>query len=285
MLSRMGHCSSYDDVEVTVTSIANDIIAKSDIFGIVLTSNISTGVFVQVAGDNNDIHEDTHDGKRTTHVTTLVLFQRGQFGPAPNPNVYADQTQRQLSIASMDLCQAIIQYNVHRKRPALTCFSGSTTYEWFKYNERLHSEACMMDLAWTLVRMTPLKVFDVALFPSQKQTVAGWSGFYAVVHSCVPVQTNIGYCPMINGSPTEFSTVYTVNNNVQSMMALLGHNESVIMFDIATYVKAKQIQWRQRHEFESMVIQMGGFHISMNYLAVLGKKYQSSGIEDFLIES
>ena len=35
MLSRMGHFSSYDDVEAMDTSIANEIIAKSDIFGIV----------------------------------------------------------------------------------------------------------------------------------------------------------------------------------------------------------------------------------------------------------
>ena len=37
--------------------------------------------------------------------------------------------------------------------------------------------------------------------------------------------------------------------------------------------------------FEGMVICMGGFHVAMNYLAVLGKKYQMSGIEDLLIES
>ena len=46
MLGRMGNFSSYDDVEAMDTSIANEIIAKSDIFGIVLPSNISTGVFV-----------------------------------------------------------------------------------------------------------------------------------------------------------------------------------------------------------------------------------------------
>ena len=141
----------------------------------------------------------------------------------------------------------------------------------------------MVDLAWTLVKMTQLKLFEVDLFPSEKQTVPGWSGFNTVVHSCVLVQTNIGYCPMIDGSPTEFSTVYTVMKNVQSMMALLGQNDSVITFDLAIYVKAKEIQWRQRQEFESMVIRMGGFHIVMNCLAVLGTKYQSSGIEDLLI--
>ena len=67
MLSRKGHCSSSDDVEAMDTSIANEIIAKSDIFVVVLPSNISTGVFVQVAGDNNDINEDTLNGKAPQH--------------------------------------------------------------------------------------------------------------------------------------------------------------------------------------------------------------------------
>ena len=83
-----------------------------------------------------------------------------------------------------------------------------------------------MDLTWALVRMPPLKLFGVVVFPSEKKTVPGWSGFNAVVHSCVPVLTNIGYCPMIHGSPTEFWSrssimhctfflnVYTVLNTV-----------------------------------------------------------------------
>ena len=83
MLSRMGQCSSYDDVEAMDTSITNATIAKSDIFGVVLPSNISICLFVQVAGDKNDKNEDTLlDGMRTTQATTLILFQRGQFGPA-----------------------------------------------------------------------------------------------------------------------------------------------------------------------------------------------------------
>ena len=61
-----------------------------------------------------------------------------------------------------------------------------------------------------------------------RQTVSEWSGSNAVVHSCVPVQTNIRYLIVIDGSPTEFSTVYTVMKNVQSMMTLVGQNYSVI---------------------------------------------------------
>ena len=285
MLSRMGHCDSYDDVEATDTSLAQEILAKSDIFGTVLPSNISPGVFVQVAADNNDMTEETLDGKRTTHATTVVLYQRGHFGPVPEPRVYSDQTKRKRTLESTGMCQSIREYSAYGKRPAVTSFSGKIQAEWFKCSESLHSAACKMDLAWALIRMTPMKLFEVELFATEKQKVPSWSGFNAVVHSCVPVRTNIGYCPMIDGSPTEFSTVYTVMKNVQSMMASLGQNDSVITFDLAIYVKAKEIQWRLQEEFEDMVIRIGGFHIATNYLAVLGKKYQMSGIEDLLIES
>ena len=56
-------------------------------------------------------------------------------------------------------------------------------------------------------------------------------------------------------------------------------------FEIAVYMKAKQIQWRYPVEFWNVVIGMGAFHISYNYLALIGKKYRDSGIEDLHIES
>ena len=74
MFRRKVSCSSYDDVGAMNTRIANEIIVNSDIVGVVLPSNISTYVFVQVAGENNDRYEDTINGKRTTHATPLVLF-------------------------------------------------------------------------------------------------------------------------------------------------------------------------------------------------------------------
>ena len=102
-----------------------------------------------------------------------------------------------------------------------------------------------------------------------------------MVHSCVPVRTNIGYCPII--ALQQSSALYT--QYVHSMMSHLGQNDSVITFDLAIYAKAKEIQWRLQKEFEDMVVRMGCFHNALNYLAVLGKNYQMSGIEDLLIES
>ena len=50
-------------------------------------------------------------------------------------------------------------------------------------------------------------------------------------------------------------------------------------------MKAKELQWRRPKEFSDTVIRMGGFHIALNYLAVLGKKYEDSGICDIFVDS
>lgn len=285
ILNRMGHCVSYEKVQVMDTSLAKEILAKSDLFGVVVPSNIRPGSFVQVAGDNNDINEETLDGKLTTHATTMVLYQRGKFGPAPMRTVYADHTERTRSLKSTGICQLMKEYSAYGKHPPVTNFLGQVETEWFKCTENLHAAASQVDLAWALVRMTPAKLFEVDLLPTEQQKVPGWSAFQAMVHTNVPTSTNIGYCPMINGSPTEFSTVYTLMKAVQSMMASLGQKDSVITFDLAIYMKAKEIQWRLKEEFEDTVLRMGGFHIAINYLALLGKKYEMSGIEDLIVES
>ena len=76
----MGHCVSYDDVEIMDTSLARKLLAKAVLYGgVVMPTNITSGYFVQAAADNNDINEETIDGKTTTHATTLVLYQKGQF--------------------------------------------------------------------------------------------------------------------------------------------------------------------------------------------------------------
>ena len=73
--------------------------------------------------------------------------------------------------------------------------------------------------------------------------------------------------------------------NVQAMMDVLHQKHSVITFDVAIYMKAKEIQWRRPEEFKNTVIRIGGFHIALNFLSVIGKIFQDSGIEDLLIES
>lgn len=42
---------------------------------------------------------------------------------------------------------------------------------------------------------------------------------------------------------------------------------------------------RYPDEFVHIVLRLGGFHIALNFLSVIGKKYQGSGLDDLYIES
>ena len=86
LLNRMGHSSSYDELQAVDTSLAMEVLTKVETYETVISSNISPGSFVQFAADNNDLKEETIDGKNTTHATTMVVYQpRRAFGPEPPP--------------------------------------------------------------------------------------------------------------------------------------------------------------------------------------------------------
>ena len=72
---------------------------------------------------------------------------------------------------------------------------------------------------------------------------------------------------------------------VQKITDSVGQAASVITFDLAIYVKAKEIQWPVPDELKNVIVRMGGFHIALNYLSLLGKMYSDSGLEDLWIES
>ena len=71
----------------------------------------------------------------------------------------------------------------------------------------------------------------------------------------------------------------------QNICTSFDQKDVVVSFDLAIYSKAKQIIWKYPDEFPDTLIRLGSFHITLNFLAVLGKRYQSSGIEDVLVES
>lgn len=284
LLNRMGHCCSYEEVELVDTSLANEVLAKSDETGVVIPSNIHPGVFVQMAADNNDINEETIDGKHTTHATTLVVYQRKQFGPIPPRQIHANHSQKRRSLDSARNTLAIQEVNFCGRQAPLTSFLSQIKMEWFQCNNQFLS-ACTQDLAWMLLRLHSTTMFQETGISVPEQSIPGWSGFHSRFFSETPVSTVIGYCPMINGSANEYSTIFTVMKVSQEMARKLQQDDSVITFDLAIYIKAKQLQLKFPEEFKNTVIRLGGFHIALNYLALLGKKYANSGLEDLLIES
>ena len=66
------------------------------------------------------------------------------------------------------------------------------------------------------------------------------------------------------------------------MANALGQSDSVVTFDLAIYIKAQHRQMRYLQECKNVVVRLGGFHIALNYLSLLGNMYSNSGLEDLI---
>ncbi|CAH3035114.1 unnamed protein product [Porites lobata] len=152
----MGHCISYDEMKSVDASLATEVLAQSEQYDTVLPSNISPGSFIQMGSDNDDFNEETIDGKNTTHVTTMVVYQRKPFGPEPKPTVKGDHSQRRRSL-QQDLANVyeIQDFSVVGRRPTTSSLVGKINMEWYDGSTNEFHKASSMDKVWSLVRMNP----------------------------------------------------------------------------------------------------------------------------------
>ena len=178
---------------------------------------------------------------------------------------------------------AIEEVNVCGRRAALDDYVGEDVITYLQSDRQL-APCCTADFCWMSLRLSDPFMVCKQQTP-EEQSIPGWSGFNCIAHPSIPVETVIGYHPMINAESSNFSTLYTVMKLAQKICNTLGQCDPVVTFDLALYAKAKQLQVKYSEEFQSTVIRMGGFHIVLNYLSLLGKKYAQSGIENMLIES
>lgn len=164
------------------------------------------------------------------HATTIILFQRSQFSPLPKPAKLVSHSAKKQGLSGASILHPIQECSAYGKRPSVISFLNKVDESWFMCYGRLASETEEKDMAWSLLRQCSTRLFqvDLAVADSAYSPVPGWSGFNAIVlSSSVPPLTHIGYCPMIAGSSTEYSTIHTVMQNIHKMTASLGQSHSV----------------------------------------------------------
>ena len=175
---------------------------------------------------------------------------------------------------------------MHGRRPVVEDFRGIVDREWFSGKSEDLSSKTVDDTIWAILRIDPSRLLKTTFLErATRQLVPSWSAFNALLYPDILCSINIGYCPLLDASSTEFHTVYTVMKHAQQISQRVGQLEAVITFDLAIYVKAKEIQLKFPAEFSNTVLRLGSFHIALNFLSIIAKKNQSSGLEDLLIES
>ena len=120
----------------------------------------------------------------------------------------------------------------------------------------------------------------------EAQSIPSWTGYNAIFcESSIPRRSVVGYCPTIDASSIEFSTMYTLLVRSIKMADQIGQHDVPVVFDQAIYAKAVEVICQRSDELTRVVKRMGACHIACTLLAVIGKRFRDAGLEDIIIES
>ena len=182
-------------------------------------------------------------GKGTTHCTNGIVLQRTPLTCALPPDTSNNQNHsknRSISCISTD----VLPYHSGPRQGPDALQIDVTTIK--QASPEIADYARVIDFGWILCRM-PIENTLFSLAQNQRQVIPAWSGFNVLLRKdSIPRESSIGYCQVIEASPTELPTVYTVLQRSLQMAQQLGQHDVIVVFDQAIYAKALEVLWQNK---------------------------------------
>ena len=142
-------------------------------------------------------------GKGTTHCTNGIVVQRKPLTCALPPVKSTDQN-RSITCIPSDVLPC---HSGPRKGPSMLAIDVATVKQ---ASPEVTAYPRIIDFGWMLCRR-PIEDTLFSATESQRQVIPAWKGFNMLLcENTVPRECPVGYCPVIEASPTELPTVYTV---------------------------------------------------------------------------
>ena len=167
------------------------------------------------------------------------------------------------------------RYNKPAKRPEPPAVNDMSFIRVDQENSELKA-AESKDLAWKVCCIT----YD------QKQSVPSWTACNAyILQRNLPVATTC-YLPFIRAPPTDLCTIYSILLRLVQIATKLGQPHIIVTADCAIYSKAQQIMWNKPAALDGkLTMKLGGMHLTMSFIASIGKLYGDGGLLSMLVDS
>ena len=111
----------------------------------------------------------------------------------------------------------------------------------------------------------------------------GWSMYNQNISDCSMEVTTVGYMPVVLSPAHEYQTFNTVVKHCKYISEKLGQKYVVITVDEQLYSWLIELKWSQNYSF--LIPRLGGLHITMNFMKVIGQQFQSSSLLELWTES
>lgn len=123
---------------------------------------------------------------------------------------------------------------------------------------------------------------DLALFLRRQDSEErpSWTVFNQIISSVEPEHTVAGFLPIILAPAHKLHTLNTVVKRCMAMSSHFGQEHTVITVDQALYCRLMQLKWSVPEYQNKLIPRLGGLHISMNCLKVLGDHMDGCGLAE-----
>ena len=250
VLSNLGMSIPYEKV----CSIKKDIVAdtKAKIAkdgGIYIPPMVSPNQPFFFAIDNIDFQVDTPDGRDHLRGTTQVVFQQKYMDESRTVHTFERNKPQTNNLPVHD---TVYCAEPKPRNDTYLCFDNIKSVKDLDIYRR-------WDLAWTLARNIDTTT-----------SVPTWSAHNSLHTEVIPLAN---YCitPVIHGSPTDWSNLYTALKIVQGInVATTSDHKTVVPLDLQLYSKCIQLQAKENIHSD-FVFRLGELHTLLAMLKVIGK--------------
>ena len=285
LINKYGHGVSYDLVEEIETEYALKVINEQRenrvVIPPIVTQEETRSTVALMVADNIDNLECTLSGSGTSHRVNSILVteqKERESGHGSDDHEYAPPVAKKCrrSLPATVVTRDIPEYyGGKREGPGeLQLVQNLGVSSCYRDKAK---EMALCYLVWIEVRK--LETHPLLLTP-------GWTGCNIKVRDrVVVVESTISYLDTIDSPATDLKTAYEVLSRGCEIKNRLQLSAFVCVFDQAFYAKVMEVYWKHKELFDGIVIMMGGFHLLLMLLGVIGSRFGDAGLRELAVQS
>lgn len=281
-LSQRGLCISYDRVKEINANLANSVCAQFDRDGCVCPSTLKKNIFTVGAVDNIDHNPSARNAMDSFHGTAISIIQfptHEKPGEDREPITMTDIAEKDMKCSLPSEYSEIEPATISRTELFPPASDGNKTAD-----VSLISASREKENEWlTFVSDTVMKA------KLEPEDFISWSAYHASKQSLeIRPSCPIALLPLFT-EPA--ASVAMIAHSMKLVDAVVQHLNTgqipIVTMDQPLFGIAKQIQWAWPDVFgeDKFVVLMGGLHIEMNAVKLLGDFLRGSGWAAILIKS
>ena len=264
ILNGLGHCVSLSSAMANDSAIVQLVIETSDIF----PRGFVAGQSINLVYDNIDFGEEV---KKQMHVTNGIITQKFS---------HSHQIMSERDIVNIPNSQHTVQ--VPEQDAILFSLGNKKTPRFNIEMEEVTSSITVKTAASEAVQLLVLTYVLLKMIPSDDLAVLpGWTGFNTLLHKDnIPNISRVGYLPVIDTSPTEYSTINMILKRSTEIADKLQLQYATLVSDKPVYAKIQHVRWKNNtYYYNRFIVCLGEFHAIMSFLSAISKIFEDGRLK------